>query len=284
MTHSGGAHRASATRWGVRRGTALLSVLLLAMLGLVGVSKASAAPPEECVPSDGTPASFTDWVPSGDPITTEENEPPGEDTDTERYIYGGETDPVVTIVPGTSQHYALKGNSGIGVDEVPLPPGPGVDYWQANTEQEPPGHYGHHNKPDGSLYVEGEEGLHYASHGSSGLRDWFYFDAGDEVSDTDSLWQLEVRDAVPAVEPTECDDTEVEGEEDEIPGKDSPNQPTVQVAGEQAEVAPAPPTSVNAGLGEIAPADSSRSPLGLLLVMFGALLTAAAVARRRVRA
>jgi LPXTG-motif cell wall-anchored protein len=73
-----------------------------------------------------------------------------------------------------SQHYSLKGNSGIGKDEVPVFP---ADYWQANSEQEPPGHYNSAQKPDGSLYQEGDSGLHYTSHGSEGLRDWFYFQA-----------------------------------------------------------------------------------------------------------
>ena len=54
------------TKWGVRRSTAFLSIFLIAMFGLVGVQAADAAPVEECEPSDGTPASFTDWASSGD--------------------------------------------------------------------------------------------------------------------------------------------------------------------------------------------------------------------------
>lgn len=82
-----------------------------------------------------------------------------------------------------AQHYSLKGNSGIGTDEVPVFP---ADYWQANTHLEP--HYQGNGvptqKPDGSPYVEGDSGLHYASNESSGKRDWFYFQpAVDEVTE-----------------------------------------------------------------------------------------------------
>ena len=79
-------------------------------------------------------------------------------------------------VPG--QHYSYVGGP---IEGTPAPPP--ADGWQANTQQEPPGHYQTAQKPDGSAYVEGDSGLHYVSHGSSGLADWFYFQAGtDEVS------------------------------------------------------------------------------------------------------
>ena len=275
MTHRG-------TKWGVRRSTAFLSIFLIAAFGLVGVQTAQAAPDEECVPSDGTPASFTDWEPSGDQITTEEDEPPAADTDTVRYIHVGETDPEVTLDPTTAQHYSWTG----GNLETSNPPQevPPSDNWQANTTQEP--HDNGQGNPATWLDEVGS-GLHYTA-ASDKHASWFYFYPGDVTEDTDHLWQQEVRDSVPAVEPVECDEPEVEGEEDEIPGKDSPNKPNpVQVAGEQAAVAPpavAPPTSVNAGLGESVSAQSDRSPLGLLMVMLGALLTAAAAARRRARA
>lgn len=65
-----------------------------------------------------------------------------------------------------AQHYSLKGNSGIGKDEVPVFP---ADYWQANTHQEPHG-------SDNVTWLNADHtGLHYTSHGSEGLRDWFYF-------------------------------------------------------------------------------------------------------------
>lgn len=69
------------------------------------------------------------------------------------------------------RHYSLKGNSGIGKDEVPVFP---ADYWQANTSQEP-----HMNGNDGKNVTWVSTvglGLHYTSHKSEGNRDWFYFD------------------------------------------------------------------------------------------------------------
>lgn len=78
------------------------------------------------------------------------------------------------VVVTKAQHYSLKGNSGIGKDEVPVFP---ADYWQANTKKEP--HYQGNatpaQNPDGTPYVDGESGLHYTSNESSGKRDWFYF-------------------------------------------------------------------------------------------------------------
>ena len=65
------------------------------------------------------------------------------------------------------QHYSLKGNSGLGKDDVPVFP---ADYWQANTTQEP-----HKNNPNITWVSTVGSGLHYASNGSSGKRDWFYF-------------------------------------------------------------------------------------------------------------
>ena len=73
-------------------------------------------------------------------------------------------------VPVAAQHYSYTGGP---IEGVPAPPP--AEGWQANTTQEPPGHYQTAYKPDGSAYVEGDSGLHYTSHGSSGLADWFYF-------------------------------------------------------------------------------------------------------------
>ena len=70
------------------------------------------------------------------------------------------------------KHYALKGSSGIGKDETPLPPGQ-ADYWQVNTHQEP--------HKFGVYPIPGST-LHYVSAGSSGNRDWFYFTPGTPES------------------------------------------------------------------------------------------------------
>lgn len=96
----------------------------------------------------------------------------------------------------------------------------------------------------------------------------------------------------------ECEpDTEVEGEQGQIDDKDDQdkNKPNpVEVKGAQASappkvtaaVTPAAqvPTVVAAGLGESTPAQPGRSPLALLMVLMGALLSAAAATRRWVRA
>jgi len=86
---------------------------------------------------------------------------------------------VSEAVPG--QHYSYTGGP---IEGTPADPTVDPDSWQANTEQEPPGHYQTANNPDGTPYVEGNSGLHYTSHQSEGLADWFYFQAPvDEVTE-----------------------------------------------------------------------------------------------------
>lgn len=81
--------------------------------------------------------------------------------------------PAVEAVPG--QHYSLKGNSGIGKYEVPPTPEVNPDIWKADTEQEPHAN-GNGGKNITWLGTPGS-GLHYASKGSKGKRDWFYYRA-----------------------------------------------------------------------------------------------------------
>lgn len=82
----------------------------------------------------------------------------------ERTVTDADTTEVVT----EAQHYSLKGSSGIGKDDTPLPPSQ-ADYWQANTHQEP------HGSDNITWLGSVGSGLHYASNGSSGNRDWFFF-------------------------------------------------------------------------------------------------------------
>lgn len=97
---------------------------------------------------------------------------PGEEAYDETVVDKEPYDETVIDVPAKpGQHYSLKGYSDIGKDEVPVWP---ADYWQANTEQEP--HDNGAGNPVTWLDVEGS-GLHYASHGSQGNRDWFYYEA-----------------------------------------------------------------------------------------------------------
>jgi hypothetical protein len=246
--------------------------------------------------NDATDGSWTEWADDGEPIRTEENTPPGADTDTVRYLPLGATEEEV-VTPG--QHYSYTGGPIEG--QPSLPPS---DEWQANTSQEP-----HLNNPNVTWVGTPGTGLHFTSHGSSGRADWFYY-AGP-VTDLDYLWQKQVREWVPGNEetfdteyrwpllvrtytpgedPVECpsEPPDLGGDDNESPGpKDDRNPPPVQVAGAQAAVTPTAPAQVPvhvaAGLGETAPAQSDVSPLGLLMVMFGVLLMAAAAIRRRAR-
>jgi hypothetical protein len=189
----------------------ILALLVSASVGVTVAASATGGGDEPCVPTEGTPASNTPWVNSGEQVKTEDKVAPGTDTETERWLYVGETEPEVVTPAVEGQHYSLKGNSGIGKDEIPPTPDVNPDIWQANTSQEPNGHYGHHTQPDGSPYVEGEEGLHFASHGpqGEGLRDWFYFRAPKPaVTDVDYLWQKQTRTLIPAVPPVTCPDPE----------------------------------------------------------------------------
>jgi hypothetical protein len=129
-----------------------LLALVLAAIGFT-MSRADATGGDEpCVPAEA----YTETVEH--PAVTHE-----------------ETVVVTPAVPG--QHYSLKGNSGIGKDEVPPTPAVNPSIWQANTSQEP-----HDNNPN-ITWLDG--GLHYASHGSKGKRDWFFYRAPvAEVTDT----------------------------------------------------------------------------------------------------
>jgi LPXTG-motif cell wall-anchored protein len=80
------------------------------------------------------------------------------------------------VIPGTDgQHYSYVGGP---IEGTPAPPP--AEGWQANTAIEP--HYQGNatpaQQPDGDPYTDGEFGLHYTSHGNSGLADWFYFQPG----------------------------------------------------------------------------------------------------------
>jgi hypothetical protein len=142
---------------------------------------------------DATEGSWSEWENEGEPVVTEENEAPGEDTDTMRWILLGETE--VEVVT-EAQHYSYTGGP-IEGQPTDTPPS---DNWQANTTQEPhtAGGGTPASNPDGSPYVEGDSGLHYTSAGSSGLADWFYFQP--EVTDVDYIWQKQVREFTPGTD------------------------------------------------------------------------------------
>lgn len=229
--------------------------------------------------------------------------------------------PAIPAVPAVeAQHYSLKGNSGIDRDEVPPTPEENPKIWQANTHQEP-----HHSvgtptqQPDGSTYIEGESGLHYASHGpeGEGLRDWFYFEAGSPgspavpategtplvpaVAGKDAVAAVPGKDAVPATEgtpakaavtktvvsPVDCE-TEVVPTEDnevEVQGEQAANGPAIEVLGQQAD-APAPAAAPAAAVPTAVNAGLSsdagnQAMLPASLALLGALLAMVAFATRR---
>lgn len=149
-------------------------------------------------------------------------------------------------IPGTpGQHYSLRGNSGIGKDEVPVFP---ADYWQANTEQEPPGHL-HSTTWIGEVGV----GLHFASHGpdGEGKRDWFYFNPPTP----DTIIEHPAKECPtptdPTTVPTETESTDVpctdlpageaEGCEETTDPTDVPTTPTDPTEGTEEPTDPVKP-------------------------------------------
>ena len=301
MTHRGGARQAGATNWGVRRSTAFLSIILLAMFGLVGVSASAGAPGNDGTvkinstelgngPGHSGGAGGAPGTPSNDPhipcsfdiewfgfeggetstVTFELWSPTKKDRTMD---VTGATSGIVLGAPGES---ALNQTENYTLDFTGVPhPVHGYHVKvTVNTEDSKPGNDDRKHKvfwaegcndepsttdecpeldgdqPEGTICVppanleaqddtstdcptdtvttvfeERTENFEFNSETnqweSTGFSDW-------EVVDTDS------RPANNA----ECP-PEVEGEEDEIPGKDSPNEPNpVQVAGEQAAVTP----------------------------------------------
>lgn len=137
------------------------AVVAIATAGLVGTAAIASA--AEC----GQPAVYkTVTTPASDAVYEDrqvEVTPAVEEVSHTVVVVDS---PAVEAVAG--QHYSLKGNSGIGKDETPVFP---ADYWQANTAQEP------HSSDNVTWVGTPGQGLHYTSHGSEGLRDWFYFQA-----------------------------------------------------------------------------------------------------------
>lgn len=151
------------------------------------------------------------------------------------------------VIPGTpSQHYSYVGGP---IEGTPAPPP--AEGWQANTEQEPPGHLNSTNAPDGGPYTG--SGLHYASHGNSGLADWFYFDPGtpDTVIEHD------------AVTHEECEPVK------HSPKPDEPKEPPKDVDGPKN--APKPPKDL-AFTGPMSMEVAAIAAVSLLILGAGAYL------------
>jgi LPXTG-motif cell wall-anchored protein len=144
----------------MRKTIAAIVALFLAMLGLsVLASPASATHEQDCT------TETTGWL----------TQPPTEDDGwkivDERTVTDKEAWEEVIVIsePIEGQHYSYTGGP---IEGQPLPPSEDPDSWQANTHQEP-----HINNPNVTWVDEVGVGLHYTSHGSSGLADWFYYQA-----------------------------------------------------------------------------------------------------------
>ena len=349
MRHRGGARQAGATTWGVRRGTAVLSIFLIALFGLVGMSGSPASADPKG--NDGTVKINSTVFGNGPGHSDGGGGAPGTPSndphipcsfDIEWFQFqGGETSAVTFELWSPTKKDRTMGVSGTQSGIVLAAPGEaGLNHIEpytlsftgvphpvhgyhvkitVNTEDDKPGNA---DKKHKVFWVEGcedeptttdecpeldgnqPEGTICLPPANAEQRDdasldcptdtvttvfeertenfAFNFETNEWESTGFSDWD-EVRTETRPANNEECP-PEVEGEEDEIPGKDAANKPNpVEVAGEQV-VAPPVPTAVNAGLGENVSAQSGRSPLGLLVVMVGALLTAAAANRRRARA
>lgn len=149
------------------------------------------------VTKEATQGGHTPWVNSGEPIRTEENVAPGEDTETVQYLFVEETDPEVVGTEVTGwQNWTW--HPGKNWEEPADGLGP---YWPDTTK---PGHWspnnGNHNgHPQPGTDGVNSRGNYFMSRGSSGIGDWFHWEASTEpVMDTDFIWQKQVREVVPA--------------------------------------------------------------------------------------
>ncbi len=145
------------------------------------------------VKTEGTDPTYTAFVNEGDQIRTEENNPPGADGDLVRYVFVGETEPEV-ITPGVAGgHYSWNGGNR-GVDDPPTVTPPHDD-WQLNTDGEPAGHL-----TAATWSGTPGVGLHVLGNSPSNAS-WFYTVASvPAVTDTDYLWQKQVRTVVPGTD------------------------------------------------------------------------------------
>ncbi len=187
----------------------MIAALALVSLGLVAaLSTASPARADDTTPCVETEDSYTDWVNDGDQIRTEENNAPGANGDLVRYVFVGETDPEV-ITPGVAGgHYSWNGGNR-GVGDPPTVTPPHLD-WQLNTESEPAGHL-----TAATWFGTPGVGLHVLGNSPSNAS-WFYTVASvPAVTDTDFLWQKQVRTFVEGVD---CPD----------PGPDCEQDPTAE--------------------------------------------------------
>lgn len=232
--------------------------------------------PVKVIDSPATDGYFTEWANDGAPIRTEENVAPGANTDTVRYTGPTETDAEVVTPAKPGQHYSWNGGNR-GVDDPPLGDVPPGDNWTLQGTGFDPHLQGEGDPATWFPVDPATSGLHVTGNSPSNAS-WFYYVPGtDAVTDTDWLWQKQVREWVPgqgeqshnewAVEertrtfiPAGEDVTEYvytsvttgepcEPEEPENPEEpDTPDEPKQPEPPKQVKNPPAVPTSIDAGL------------------------------------
>jgi hypothetical protein len=180
---------------------ALIGVLLMssgfAVMATAGSASATDKKDEQCVEKPGTEPSYTDWEDKGDLIKTEENSPPGPDTDTVRYIFKGQTDPEIVeeAKPGKWWNFSPNDNNAPFVGPPAFPNDPRGTWQGPHTEggpqQDQVGTYPNGNPDKGG--------------------NWFHREPGkDAVKDVDYLWQKQTRKFIPGTDPVVCPPDEPE--------------------------------------------------------------------------
>ena len=166
------------------------NALVLALAGIVAVlsggllfltagsaTSVTTTPDTPCVPADAW-TETTDWVlssPGEGWRQVDERTVIDEEAYTEEVLLGW-------------QHYSWTGGP-LGDGVVPaIPTGPDDPDWQANATQEP-----HENNPNVTWLDDTGWGLHYLSHGSAGLADWFYLERLTEVVEHPAVTHQEYR-------------------------------------------------------------------------------------------
>lgn len=207
---------------------------------------------EPCVPQEAVAAYYTDWTNYRNPVRTEDNVPPAADTDTVRYVAAGTVD---ETIPGGWDNSVITFYTWTGGPFDDAPP----VYATPNNVALHAGWNATNGAPNGGPHAGAALYTPYnVSNNDNGKGSWF-LKAGVYVpasTDTDYLWQKQVRTFVPAVEAVECPETETP----------TPTEtPTVNTPVETPEViTPTPETPVEAPEEETpvsTPAPENESPV-----------------------
>ncbi len=191
---------------------ALIGVLLMssgfAVMATAGSASAHDKKDEECVETPGTDPSYTKWKFDG-LITTHDSNPPGENTDTVKYVqvstYKHVTQEYVPPTPGTEGHWEDLGWYNWTGGPRENAPGVNETGWHGPLP----------NPPQGAPHDPVPENVYNTSKNDQGLASWFKYDGtwvegepGDpgkpEESHTDYKWKKLVREYVPGKPPVVC--------------------------------------------------------------------------------